>query len=241
MICWKTGGNLRSAMLGIFVFSFRSTIAKEPFCLKMFTRNRASPSTEYEQSHEPVFFKSSSNRCDVPTMVRASPSVCCGWNPALNCVPSTGMSLPKFSTCGGRPTTKNKSLTPSPSESILRSRSSMGSGCELKTGPAAPMPLVDTVTAATCAGVGAWTGGAACNGACTGAGATRGAATGISNGMSAGAGSSISGSSSIAPKSNAISGPLWARGAVGARCPLIVRGRGGAPVAVEGLIRPESS
>ena len=56
---------------------------------------------------------------------------------------------------------KKRSLTPSPTESIFRRRSSIGSAGALNTGPSAPMPLLCTTT----------TGGAAEAAAETGVGA----------------------------------------------------------------------
>jgi hypothetical protein len=74
-------------------------------------------------------------------------------NAGENFVPSTAVSLPKFSTCGGRPTMKNRSLTPSPMPSIVRSRSSIGSGGTEKIG-ARGSPMPDTTGACACAGAG---------------------------------------------------------------------------------------
>jgi len=49
----KASGSLSSSMLGILVSSFRRTIEKAPRCEKMFTRKRALPGREYDESHEP--------------------------------------------------------------------------------------------------------------------------------------------------------------------------------------------
>jgi hypothetical protein len=97
----------------------RITIACVPRCLKMLTRNRASPGTLNERSAEPVFSKLSTAVCWFAIISFAIPAVCAGVNfskPAIR----TGTKFPVNSICGGRPGLKIRSLTLPDARSISR-------------------------------------------------------------------------------------------------------------------------
>src|SRR5579862_2324218 len=120
----NSAGRLSALMSGTTLGITRITIAQEPRCLKMLTRNRCSPCKLYDTSQEPSSFK--------------LPSAC--WllpmrSEAIRCVSSAvstrvpvGASFPLTSTRGGFPGVKKRSLIFAEVLSIAASRAGVEIG-----------------------------------------------------------------------------------------------------------------